>query len=1127
MSPTEWMQSLLHARGLESPDGRPLYRYRLTDSEFAQLGQLIQFTTNFGVSNITSMLTWDAAFVMYASEWWRREFAGKWGWEQVFQSVNIDFNQLSVGSRNTLIDRGLNRWHRQVRIKEGTRRFLGTIATEGGLPLHKLSESGGWLKRVLQPTLQRHIAKGYSISALIEAHSLLIPVSLRSEEIVDVLEDVVQAIVDLREQYDLGSKDTPVKWLDESIPGWRDEFPLPLDDDAARSLLKDLVDTASRAKVEHNSGNPFELERILVRPEGAAPGLVAEIDIPSFVSVQSLGLDSEQVSLPSTVEVEVVGEGGFCKPWCRGVLTTFHNKRSYKLSGNNFKIEGDAARKNLSVSFKSMGEIVGEMNILKAESLELDVPWTFKRVDERWVLHGTASQSVRDEEAIVFCPQDYAIGPIDEVDELVRLSSFMVGFLWRLRGSATCCEGLDKYQIRTTCKDSTVSYQLQGKNFPFESNPRTVFIGKPHVFEMDVLSGFSKKSHARVLARKVGGVGDDAWRSLEFVDAGVYQVCIIDADTNILFSQTVGILPECYKHEIEPRKNEPRCGDITISGVICSQIACLADGASITHSSNDSVYRFTLNAIKHPPKSVEVSILPNGQSRLLSLVYPYPTRGAMLFDPNDQIVPAGSYLHLDRLLGYRLRIFNDKTHLSERFVLTLALLDHSIASSDLRDIYIKRRMKLYGDYIELAVSDWTHAINALLGVSRSLDACVRISLILNEETLCQFDVRRYEHAISLNFSEQFVELATDSLSAISIDMLDATQVVALPMIYPDLDPVLLNARKTQDVNVGIWDFDAETKQPGPWIVYPAPGSQLAFRPVLWNVASPTGILVADADTFPATIEEVVCIRDESERRQSLRFYLKKMADDFSHPAWSYMDSLWEKTNHLPLACFDLWQVASQTTSFLAALLVKNQLEVLEKMDKEFPIIWEIVPQREWQDTLGAYRTRLMDQLHGDEDFVSQLVEAAIRRIGHQSPSLSSMEKNLLGVVMGVHSPEMGVMAHPLSVFIQPQLSGEYQKLFQRQADSDWPVLLGSNLKKIYESLPEQYQQIVIASNQYQQSVVYLPFVLAWHAIFGDQDELFSGPAEVFKVQQLKNFDEDWFDVSFKFLSGWLSQQESV
>ena len=200
---------------------------------------------------------------------------------------------------------------------------------------------------------------------------------------------------------------------------------------------------------------------------------------------------------------------------------------------------------------------------------------------------------------------------------------------------------------------------------------------------------------------------------------------------------------------------------------------------------------------------------------------------------------------------------------------------------------------------------------------------------------------------------------------------------------------------------------------------------------------------------------------------------------------------------------------------------------MDRLDSEFPVIWEIVTQSEWECSLGAYRTRLTAQLGGDEEFVDQLVCAAIERIGSQSPSLRGMELNLLGIVMGVHSPDMGVMTHPVSVFIKPHLKDEYQRLFQRQANSDWPELLGSKLKKMYESLPDQFQEIVIAHNRYQQPVVYLPFVLAWHVIFGGQDELCSSPADVFKLQQIKHFDEDWFDVAFKFLSGWLSQQESV
>src|SRR6056297_2863710 len=94
-TPTEWIRRMLESREIHAPDGRPLYQYRLSDDEYADLGSLIKLTARFGVAHITSMLSWDAIFVFYASEWWRREFSGRWGWSEVFQAVDIDFTELA------------------------------------------------------------------------------------------------------------------------------------------------------------------------------------------------------------------------------------------------------------------------------------------------------------------------------------------------------------------------------------------------------------------------------------------------------------------------------------------------------------------------------------------------------------------------------------------------------------------------------------------------------------------------------------------------------------------------------------------------------------------------------------------------------------------------------------------------------------------------------------------------------------------------------------------------------------------------------------------------------------------------------------------------------------------------
>ena len=41
------------------------------------------------------------------------------------------------------------------------------------------------------------------------------------------------------------------------------------------------------------------------------------------------------------------------------------------------------------------------------------------------------------------------------------------------------------------------------------------------------------------------------------------------------------------------------------------------------------------------------------------------------------------------------------------------------------------------------------------------------------------------------------------------------------------------------------------------------------------------------------------------------------------------------------------------------------------------------------------------------------------------------------------------------------------------------------------------------------------------------DESFTSSSDELFVQQVKNFDEDWFDAAFQMFTGWLSQQDGL
>lgn len=91
MLPGDWPKQFLASKHITAPNGSPLYRYRLSNDDFETLKATLKTSALLGVANITKISGWNACFVIYAAEWWRREYDGSsWSWEKVFASFGAD-----------------------------------------------------------------------------------------------------------------------------------------------------------------------------------------------------------------------------------------------------------------------------------------------------------------------------------------------------------------------------------------------------------------------------------------------------------------------------------------------------------------------------------------------------------------------------------------------------------------------------------------------------------------------------------------------------------------------------------------------------------------------------------------------------------------------------------------------------------------------------------------------------------------------------------------------------------------------------------------------------------------------------------------------------------------------------
>ncbi|GAL03995.1 hypothetical protein JCM19237_2146 [Photobacterium aphoticum] len=184
---------------------------------------------------------WAGAFVMYAAEWWRKEFnGGHWSWEPIFKSLHIQDTDLAANQRNTLIEAGFRFWRRPILRNGQGRMFLGTVAVEGGLPLNLITNENNKLSHYFELVIKdfgKFALSNPNAVAIAQAHDHCIAPSFRTDAVYSVVGKIAEAIFQLTDQYGLDEQHDPLRFLDAVAPDWPATLPLNIDHDVAKGLL--------------------------------------------------------------------------------------------------------------------------------------------------------------------------------------------------------------------------------------------------------------------------------------------------------------------------------------------------------------------------------------------------------------------------------------------------------------------------------------------------------------------------------------------------------------------------------------------------------------------------------------------------------------------------------------------------------------------------------------------------------------------------------------------------------------------------------------------------------------------------------------------------------------------------
>lgn len=1083
VSTDHWLRAFLGRRHLDQPDGRPIYAYRCSPGEFEEIVHGLNAESGKGL-----LTEWDVrAFVLYASEWWQRHYDGaRWRWEPLLEFVgweHVHYSELWEPVRRAL------RWWRVELVRlEAMNTYLGTFACQGGLPLALVGESSrvtSYLRGVLKHVARYRQFVDDSIELARDQQHLLRPRTLRREYVFRLAADLVDAVLDLRE--DVQGEEV-LNVLDRERPGWRDSMPLDLDSERARELLVGLL---RDAKAGTPVGGTYGLERVLVRTD-VGWRLGARVQLPRSLPAETLALQlgRPESDLPLRMHVRVAGRAS-------RVLGL------YAAGGENFHLVADERRRaptfwdeegvaEFRLEFFAQ-EVVGEVAVRRGGALG-ELPWVFRGDGDECTLVGEGSVSDRSPELLVLmpaaCRTDH--GEALEVEVLGRQ-------LWRVTAPAVVQTSSGRCSVKPMSEQVVeTDYRLSGQRFYGFESAYPLFQGEPR---LSVARG-DEDRHRAVPGHEVGwrtAGGDWQARPDGF---GLWEVRHVRQGV-LRYHDRVGMLPASLKLSLVPGSSLDE-GELVLDQVAGVGVAedGLESKLSIDASSNSVRIAVKAGDPVAPPAEVAMRLRWTG-SQELRVRAPFPGEGAR-FLRNGR--PLGRVLPVDDLYGVRATAL--ATDESQKF-----WVEGELRAADAVPLnavaYFRRELRRTGLRHELALVDVNAVLRLMLGGSASADAKVVLRIRdRHDAEHAKTEVRRFTAALEHDPTMGSVLLN----SAPEHDV--AATFEALPLARADLEPVRLAPVGAAESPVGARLPDSLGLEDEPWLVVLRQDEGVRVEPVVVG-----GRAVAEIDEG-RSLREALRLADAASRAEAVNRALLRLADekDPSHDAddWAHLTDMMLCLEDVPPTSSELLNVLPQCPTVLVRCLFRLDASLRKKLwrlDDELPFSWLLIRRSIWRREAELAYADLRYQLDGVVDDPEQSAsERVISILEEGATHVGALDTVSTDVAIALAK---GTLSDDFERAIRETRDARVQGHINLLAsEDDWPP--GDGRREWSEEL--QHGSLLSQLEMWQfgrlervrQPTFDTPVAAAWCCFLSD-----ATPRTVFLVKRMRLHNPEWFDVAYR------------
>lgn len=1107
-----WRVAFFDARGLDRPTGKPLFAYRASESEFLELERALKIQITGGLRLLPfdylaeHTVDFAALFVFYAAEWWKRRYDGSgWSWDPIVEGIGADPHTWPQQQRTACIVKGLREWGLQPQEGRGLR-YLGSIATNGGLPLKLIAEAKGNVGRLLRKVLglaSSGRSSPVELYGWIESLSSLLPRSYRQADIYDLLATIITAALKLREDLQLKTHDGLLDLLDRKEPNWRDRFPLALEDQHARGLIEQLIQDAVAVPATVRTPQ-VHVWRGIELDLGGRPTLRSEVVLPERIESAALAslFGSDASSLPRLATLR----------WSSGsktrdlIVRKLSGHERYRLDLSPLECRGLDAVCEQRLELSGASGIIGRIAVPRGSSLSDDLPWVFGKTESNtnsWSFLRQGSGAVVPSDICIAVPPDWSVeaqgtSAVTFVGELIECNRNV----FAASGNVNVVdEQGDHHPIRTQQADASHDvFEWSGMRVWDLFNTPT-FRSRPQVFSRTP-DGLRANTAEKVLWCVPGAISSR--------DPGVGPLeARWPRDGRTRWKSRVVVLTPTAGIQFVPGAS-PHEGVVRLCGWGISSVACLTDDVECRsqHDGETVELQLSLPAGAAIPESLDFEARWGHTTTTGPFSVPFPSWGVASRDSSGAALRDHSSINVSAIHGVRLWVMFGS---DRKATLSLTLNDSRpkklVLSSALRP-------SDFGQRVEIRPLDYRAAINELLSSTGELDSSVDLTISIGTRRAFTLHLKRFDAELRRNDHEGHVFV--EHTKGFELGRIETTKVAALLLNDLDMAPASLPALVSQDVSVGAWRFDPPGRSPGPWMIYPDAESSIRFRPQLWPVSNGLSREVRSGLAGALEISRV------DARQVALAEAIEALANDFSAPDWALVERLAAQLGHLPLATLDLWRVFAQSGRAMASLACRMSVPVTRLVSRftvELPFLWELVSFSDWclamrnayaqaEQWLGAaHRPVALDHL-------KQRCES----VGEQAPALHALLGAAYACATG-EQPQDIQFARKQGVdeFFRTQLyeadDCHLQRLLRDRADDEWPTMALMNVVCLQEPQLRALLHRRLPGDQRDAAII-IPVELAVQAALSQSGPWLRNPEQFYKLKGFRAFDPEWFSEAF-------------